>query len=143
MKKKLLITKDIQNEKERYIFLTDDEQDVNREIKEIIIDDDKVRKEIGAYIFKDLYFTKKYKYQNNYDFDFNRKIDNEEVDRQNGSIGLHIITHAGDDYNASEQEIIMKSRDNQEVIVKLGNNDKYIELIEEALKIDEYIKKKR
>ncbi len=62
------------------------------------------------------------------------KIDNEEVDRQNGSIGLHIITHAGDDYNASEQEIIMKSRDNQEVIVKLGNNDKYIELIEEALK---------
>lgn len=142
LEKETLIQKDIQNEKERYIFLTDDEQDVNREIKEIIIDDDKVRKEIGAYIFKDLYFTKKYKYQNNYDFDFNRKIDNEEVDRQNGSIGLHIITHAGDDYNASEQEIIMKSRDNQEVIVKLGNNDKYIELIEEALKIDEYIKKK-
>ena len=142
LEKETLIQKDIQNEKERYIFLTDDEQDVNREIKEIRIDDDKVRKEIGAYIFKDLYFTKKYKYQNNYDFDFNRKIDNEEVDRQNGSIGLHIITHAGDDYNASEQEIIMKSRDNQEVIVKLGNNDKYIELIEEALKIDEYIKKK-
>lgn len=142
LEKETLIQKDIQNEKERYIFLTDDEQDVNREIKEIRIDDDKVRKEIGAYIFKELYFTKKYKYQNNYDFDFNRKIDNEEVDRQNGSIGLHIITHAGDDYNASEQEIIMKSRDNQEVIVKLGNNDKYIELIEEALKIDEYIKKK-
>ena len=142
LEKETLIQKDIQNEKERYIFLTDDEQDVNREIKEIRIDDDKVRREIGGYIFKDLYFTKKYKYQNNYDFDFNRKIDNEEVDRQNGSIGLHIITHAGDDYNASEQEIIMKSRDNQEVIVKLGNNDKYIELIEEALKIDEYIKKK-
>lgn len=90
LEKETLIQKDIQNEKERYIFLTDDEQDVNREIKEIIIDDDKVRKEIGAYIFKDLYFTKKYKYQNNYDFDFNRKIDNEEVDRQNGSIGLLI-----------------------------------------------------
>ena len=135
LEKETLIQKDIQNEKERYIFLTDDEQDVNREIKEIRIDDDKVRREIGGYIFKDLYFTKKYKYQNNYDFDFNRKIDNEEVDRQNGSIGLHIITHAGDDYNASEQEIIMKSRDNQEVIVKLGNNDKYIELIEEALKM--------
>ena len=142
LEKETLIQKDIQNEKERYIFLTDDEQDVNREIKEIRIDEEKVRKEIGGYIFNDLYHIKKYRYQDNYDFDFNRKIDNEEVGRQNGNLCLHILTPASNDYNTSKQELIMKSDMNKEVIVKLGNSDKYLELIEEALKIDEYIKKK-
>lgn len=141
LEKETLIQKDIQNDIERYIFLTDDEQDVNREIKDIRIDEETIRKEIGGYIFNDLYHIKKYRYQDNYDFEINRKIDNEEVGRQVGHLCIHILTPASKDYNASKQELIMKS-DNKEVIVKLGSSDKYLELMEEALKIDNYIKKK-
>lgn len=142
LERETLIQKDIQDEKERYIFLTDDEQDVNREIKDIQIDAGSIRKEIGGYIFNDLYYIKKYRYEDNYDFDVKRKIDNEDVGRQNGNLCINILTHENNEHNASKQELIMKSDLNKEIIVKLGSSDKYIEIIEEYLKIDKYITKK-
>ncbi|MEG0855804.1 MAG: BREX system P-loop protein BrxC [Terrisporobacter sp.] len=142
LEKETLIQKDTQNEKERYIFLTDDEQDVSREIKDITLDDGSVRNEIGGYIFDEIYAIKKYRYKDIYDFDINRKIDGEPHKRQIGNFGIHILSHNSSNYNASQQELMMKSKDNNEVIVRLGNNDKYVELLEEALKIDSYIKKK-
>lgn len=140
LEKETLIQKDIQNEKERYIFLTDDEQDVNREIKGIKLEDDQIRKAIEGDIFGSLYDTKKYRYQKNYDFDLSKKVDGKG--RDIGSLCLHIITPDGNDYNTSKQDLIMKSDLNKEVIVKLGGSDKYIELIREYLQIDEYIKRK-
>lgn len=141
LEKENLIQKDIQNDVERYIFLTDDEQDVNREIKAIKIDEESIRKEIGGYIFSDLYSIKKYRYQDKYDFEFGRKVDSKEVGRQNGYLCINILTHENSDHSASKQKLIMLSDANKEVIVKLGGNDRYIELIRDYLKIDSYITK--
>ena len=133
-----LIQKDIQNEIERYIFLTDDEQDVNREINNIKIDEEEIRKEIGGYIFNDLYDTKKYRYEEKYDFEINRKVDDKDQGRQIGYLGINILTHMNSEYNSSKENLSMKSISNKEIIIKLANNDKYIELIESYLKIKSY-----
>ena len=65
----------IQKNGEHYIFLTDDEQDINREIKQMNIDEDIVKRELANYIFQDLYEDKRFNYNKVYSFSFNQKMD--------------------------------------------------------------------
>ena len=50
-------------------------------------------------------------------------------------IGIHILSPLSDDYHKSEQELMMMTQGTDEMIVKLGGNEAYVEEMEEALKI--------
>lgn len=58
-----------------YMFLTDEEQDIARDIKNTDVDSATVVSQIGSLIFDDIYSNKKYRYNNKYDFDFNCCVD--------------------------------------------------------------------
>src|SRR5690625_4221057 len=60
--RKLISQTLIQKNGEEYIFLTDDEQDVNREIKSVLVEEEKNKKQLAEYIFQELYEKKKYRY---------------------------------------------------------------------------------
>ncbi len=132
----------IQKNGEYYLFLTDDEQDINREIKNLMIDEDLVKRELATYIFQDLYEEKRFRYSSQYLFPFNQKMDEKNYGNQVSSIGLEILSPLSDQYENPDQVLMMKTSGSGEMIVKLGGNETYIEEIEEALRIEEYRKKK-
>jgi hypothetical protein len=140
--RKLILQTLIQKNGDLYIFLTDDEQDINREIKSLNIDEDVVKREIANYIFQDLYDDKKFRYSSQYSFSYNQKMDEKNIGNQTASIGISILSPMSDHYGKSEQELMMMSSGNGEVLLKLGGSESYIEEMEEVLKIEEYRKKK-
>lgn len=140
--RKLISQTLIQKHGDIYIFLTDDEQDINREIKGIKIDEDVLKRELANYIFQDLYDDKKYRYSSQYQFAFNQKMDEKHYGNQTSPIGINILSPLSDHYEKSDQELMMMSSGTGEMILKLGGNGTYLEEIEEALKIEEYLKKK-
>lgn len=140
--RKLISQTLVQKNGEYFIFLTDDEQDINREIKTINVDEDLIKRELANYIFQDLYDEKKYRYSSVYSFSYNQKMDEKNYGNQTSSIGINILSPLSDHYGKSDQELMMMSSGNDELIIKLGGNESYIEEMEEVLKIEEYRKKK-
>lgn len=131
----------IEKHGEVYSFLTNDEQDINREIKNIHVDAGNVIEKIGEKLFSEIYPDKKYRYTKDYDFSFNTMIDNRPISAQSADIGLHILTAYSDvhlDY--SEQELKMMSMRENNVIVKLPPTTDFLDEMESALKIDAYLR---
>ncbi len=133
----------VQKNADEYRFLTDDEQDVNREIKNTLIDVSAVVDAIGKYIFNDIYDDQKYQYNKRYPIPFNRKIDESNLGNQTARIGLRLLTRASDDYDAAEAELKMASAGSNDLIIRLDDYSDYFEEMQEALKIERFDKVKK
>lgn len=138
-----------------YSFLTDAEQDVNREIKNETIEQGETLTYASNLLF-DLIGENKYKYNNRYSFVFNQSIDNKLIGAQKGDIGVKIISPYYDFNFSSSQSNIAEFTESEkirnglrnlsneaDIIVYLGNNFKAFEEIEELLKIQKYMDKNR
>jgi len=136
--RKLMSQTLIQKNGDHYIFLTDQEQDINREIKSVKIEEDKLKRELYTDVFQGLYDEKRFNYSRDYSFAFNHKMDEKNYGNQSASIGVHMLSPLSDDYHKSDEELMMMTQNTDEMIVKLGGNDDYIEEMEESLKISEY-----
>src|SRR5699024_3130537 len=62
--RKLISQNLIQKNGDVYIFLTDDEQDINRDIKATKVEEEIVKREISNYIYQDLFDDRKFRYKN-------------------------------------------------------------------------------
>lgn len=121
-----------------YNFLTDEEQDIAREIKNTTVDTAAIVERIGNLIFGDIYTTKKYKY-GKYDFPFDQQVDTTTVGAITGGMRLRIMTIAAD---ANErQELRLMSESSGCAIVVLAETP-YYELLENAMKIRKYVKQR-
>ncbi|MEK5357899.1 BREX system P-loop protein BrxC [Paenibacillus sp. FSL L8-0709] len=140
--RKLVTQTLIQKNGEFYLFLTDDEQDINREIKGMKIEEDVIKRELANYIYQDLYDDKRYRYSAQYQFPYNQKMDEKNIGNQTSSIGINILSPLSDHYAKSEQELMLMSSGTGEMILKLGANEAYVDEVEEVLRIEEYRKKK-
>jgi len=133
----------IQKNGNEYIFLTNAEQDVNREIKNISVDIGEVILKVGEIIFEEIYQDKKYRYSSRYNFGFNQVIDDRARGNQNNEIGIKIITP----YYASGEELseqvlkLMSARDNN-LIVKLPMDASFLEEMEEVMRIHTFLRQK-
>ncbi|NLG19090.1 MAG: BREX system P-loop protein BrxC, partial [Fibrobacter sp.] len=133
----------VQKNADDYRFLTDDEQDINREIENTVLDEILVVEAIGKYIFGDIYEDQKYKYNNRYNFAFNSKIDEKGIGNQTAKIGIRFLTKASDDYDADEAALKMASADKNDLIIRLDGNSEYFEEMKQALKIERFDKTKK
>ena len=124
---------------DNYDFLTDDEQDIAREIRGTTIDSAQIINQIGEIIFSDLYISKKFKY-GKYDIDFDKLVDDVHINTPTNGIKLRIITQASDLYNAGESTWLMRSSANNEAFVVLNGEYKYFDELESAAKIQKYVK---
>lgn len=140
--RKLIAQTLIQKNGDYYLFLTDDEQDINREIKQVKIDEDIIKRELANYIFHDIYYEKKYTYSKEYSFSYNQKMDEKNYGKQSSNIGIQIVSPLSDLYQKSEQEMMLMTSGSDEVLIKLNGNESYIEEMEETLRIEEFRKKK-
>ena len=114
-----------------YTFLTDDEQDIERDIRNTPI--------IAQIVFGDIYLSKKFKYDK-YDFPYDRFVDETPIGQLTGAIRLRILTVASDMYNKGEQALLMKSGVDNEAILVLSDQYPYFDDLENAAKIRKYVK---
>lgn len=125
---------------ESWSFLTDDEQDIAREIRATIIDSAQIISNIGSTIFNDLYPNKKYRYQDKYDFDFDKIVDDSYQSSPTGGMKIRVITQASDLYNAGESTWRMRTQADGEAYIVLSSEFPYFDEIESAMKIRKYVK---
>lgn len=124
-----------------YMFLTDEEQDIARDIKNTEIDTSAIVSKLGDIIFSNIYTEKKYKY-NKYDFEFNKGVDSQNIGNTlTDAMKLHFMTVAADPTDLQELKLITDSKDKQAIVV-LSDDYSYYENIETSLKIKKYIKQK-
>lgn len=122
-----------------YDFLTDDEQDISREIRATIVDTAQTINSIGQIIFDDLYTSKKFRY-GKYDFDFDKLVDDTQINTPTGGIKLRIITESSDLYAQGEGQWIFNTQINKEAYVVLNTENSYFDELVNAAKIKKYIK---
>ena len=123
---------------DRYNFLTDEEQNIQREIKNTHVDTASIVEGIAHIIFGDIYTTKKYRY-GKYDFPFNQMVDDITVGAITGGMRLHFFTVATDYAEKSPMHLLSESACNEAVI--LLADTPYYEVLENAMKIRKYVKK--
>lgn len=119
-----------------YNFLTDEEQDIAREIKDTSVDTAQIIERIGHLVFGDIYDKKKYRYMI-YDFPYDQYVDGQANGSVTGGMKLQIYSIATDD--TEKNELRLQTNSKGQAIVVLGDG-KYYELIENALKIRKYVK---
>lgn len=130
----------VQKNGELYIFLTDDEQDINKEINNISIEISETINKVGEIVFEEIYKNNKFRYSPKRDFSFNKYIDSTSYGLANSEIGIRIITPYNDLDDMSEQDLRMLSARENNVIVKLANDTTFLEEIESSLKIERYMR---
>ena len=130
----------VQKNGELYIFLTDDEQDINNEINNISIEISETINKVGEIVFEEIYKNNKFRYSPKRDFSFNKYIDSTSYGLANNEIGIRIITPYNDLDDMSEQDLRMLSARENNVIIKLANDTTFLEEIESSLKIERYMR---
>ncbi len=122
-----------------YQFLTDEEQDIQKEIyTNTVVDTADVVTEIGKTIFEDIYGIKKYR-QGNYDFPFDQKVDDIPIGAVNGGMCLRILTAAADVGDKTELTLLTDSKGKAFVVLA---DLPYYESLQRAMQVDKYAKGK-
>ncbi len=138
----------VQKNGDIYVFLTDEEQEINREIESQSVEMAEIINRASELIFQDIVTDKdlangKYKYNKfngRYAFNYNQIVDERSFkSTQKYDIGVHIITPASD-CGTDEITLRMKSGEGKEVLVLLPNDRAFIDEIRRYLKIEKYLR---
>lgn len=121
-----------------YNFLTDEEQDIQREIKSTPVDTATIVERIAQMVYGDIYTSKKFRY-GKYDFAFDQMVDGVTVGAVTGGMKLRFLTVATDAIEKSEIRLMTESM-NQAIVVL--NDTPYYESLENAMKIRKYVKQR-
>ena len=120
-----------------YNFLTDEEQDIAREIRNTPVDDNAIVTKIGNIIFNDIYPSKKFN-DGLYNVSFDQMADEITFGTVTGGMRLHILTDAYD--STKKNKLTLMAESSGQVIVVLSEAP-YYELIRNAMKIDRFARK--
>jgi len=128
----------IQRNNDEYKFLTDEEQEINREIKQIIIDQNGITDYLKRIVFDYILTDSKFTYKNK-NFPLTKYIDNNKYS-QEYEIGIKVITSLKElDYT----EVMMQSmRENKYVFIKLEISTLIYDEIINYLQVEEYRRSK-
>ena len=129
--KKLIKETLVQKNGEIYIFLTNEEQEINNAINNESVEMGEIIGEASTVIFEEIYTEKKYRYSNRYD----RFLKG----NQSNDIGVTVITPYGGDYADSALRLL--SAQESSVIVKLPNDSTFLDEITESIKIYKFLNK--
>lgn len=129
-----------------YTFLTNEEQDINREIVNMDVPSANLLNSLGEIIFSDILDMKKYTYHPfedkksiNYTFDLSRWIDDRVMGMASADLGVRVITPYSDNYQVPELLLQLSSRENQ-VVVELDETGTFYDDMEMIMKIDQYFR---
>ena len=133
----------VQKNGELYVFLTDEEQEINRAIESQNVDSGEVIAKVSEMIFDGLYDEKKYRYpafNGRYAFAFNQIVDDKPYKaNQSNDITLKILTPNSDE-RADERTMRIISGQSSCVLVVLPEDRTFLDEIRSALQIEKFIR---
>ena len=133
----------VQKNGDSYVFLTDEEQEVNIWIEREDVDNADVINKVSELIFEDIYTEKKYRYpkfNGRYTFNFNQSVDDRPYkSSQSNDIGVHIFTPASE--ITDELTKRMMSGQGHEVLVVLPNDRSFMDEVQMYLKIEKFLRR--
>ena len=133
----------VQKNGDIYVFLTDEEQEINRAIESQNVDSGEVIAKVSEMIFDGFYDEKKYRYpafNGRYAFAFNQVVDEKPYKaNQNNDITLKILTPNSDE-RADETTMRILSGQTSCVLVVLPDDRAFLDEIRSALQIEKFIR---
>jgi hypothetical protein len=126
---------------DNYSFLTDEEQEIAKGIRNTSVDTAAIVRSIGQTIFSAIYPLKKIKY-NKYDFAYDQYVDDVIFGAATGGVRLRLVTTVNDYHKAAKQKLLNDSQVNNEAIVVMSREVHYFEELETAARIHKYVKQK-
>lgn len=133
----------VQKNGEIYVFLTDEEQEINREIESQSVEMAEIINKVSEMIFEDILVDKKYKYpafNGRYSFNFNQIVDDRSYKpTQNFDMGVRVLTPASD-YGTDEITLRLVSGQGREVLVVLPDDRAFMDEIQRYLKIEKFLR---
>lgn len=132
----------VQKNGDLYIFLTNEEQEINREIERQDIETPAITKKISELIYAGILTEDRVSYNkfgNRYNFGFNRFVDGEPYrSNQAFDIGVDIITPHSEK-NGIESNLRMSSQRENIIYIDLPNDRAFIDEIRTEMKIAKYL----
>lgn len=125
-----------------YVFLTDEEQEINREIERQEVDHNIVLQKVAELIFDDIFPDKKYRcsvFGGRYAFAYNQAVDDQPYKAtQNHDIGLCVLTSRYDG-GLDDSTLRIKSGQEKEVLVVLPDDMAFWNELRTYLKIEKFL----
>lgn len=132
----------VQKNGDLYIFLTNEEQEINREIDRQHIEVQALTRKISEMIYAGILSDDKVSYSkfgNRYNFEFNRFVDGDPYrSNQSFEVGIDIITPNSEN-NGVESSLRMASQRESIVYVDLPNDRAFMDEIRTEMKIERYL----
>jgi hypothetical protein len=133
----------VQKNGDVYVFLTDEEQEINREIESQNVEMSEIINKVSELIFEDIFRDKKYRYplfNGRYSFAFNQFVDDRPYKaNQSHDIGVKVLT-PNSDYGYEDTTLRMVSGQSKEVLVVLPDDSAFLDEIRSVLKIEKYLR---
>jgi len=129
----------IQRRGEEYEFLTDDEKDVEQEIKNTEVEPTEVGSELAKVLFDQVLKNKKIRYdENGQDYAFSRKLDDQLHGREH-ELDIHIISPFHD--HAGKEELMrMQSMGRDELIVLMEPDERLMRDLMMYKRTEKYVR---
>lgn len=133
---------------DNYFFLTSEERDINREIKNVELGSAEEAKLVGELVFEDvLKGYRKHRFSaNKMDFSFNRVCDAHPVgNRTEGALVVSVMSPLADDYELYQEDgkcVLESIREDGQVLIRLRNDENLGRELRTLLRTDKYIRTK-
>lgn len=130
----------LQRSGELFEFLTDKEKDVEQEIKTTTVEDSQVMAALQTTIFNDVLRTNKIRFEdNNQDYAFAQKIDDNLVKGKPDDVAVNVVTTEHPNFG-QEAVLIAQNMGRADLMVILPPEGRLTDLIRTYLKTEKYIK---
>jgi len=129
----------IQRNGEQYEFLTDEEKDIEQEIKNTDVENTDVSDELAKIIFENVIKNRKIRYENGQDYNFSHKLDDKILIGREYELAINIISPFHE--NSGKEDILkMQSLGRDELLVIMPPDDRLIRDILMYKKTEKYIR---
>ncbi|MBP1547887.1 MAG: BREX system P-loop protein BrxC [Oscillospiraceae bacterium] len=132
----------VQKNGENYVFLTNEEQEINKSISQQPVEPTEITAEISSLIFQGIYSEDKYRCNHlngRYNFRFNQVVDDKMLrTNQNHDITVKFITPAGDE-SRDDATLRISSTQDRAVLVVLPDDRSFIDEIIRAKQIEKFL----
>lgn len=133
----------VQKNGDVYVFLTEEEQEIGRDINRQNVEMTDIIHRTADMIYTQILTESKYKYpkfNGRYTFSYNQQVDDQPFKvNQNYDIGVRVLTPYYSD-GTDEQRLRLMSGQGREVLVVLPDDREFLNEISQAMKIEKYLR---
>lgn len=128
----------IQRNGDVYEFLTDEEKDVEQEIKNTDVENSDISKQLEDLLFDGVIRQRKIRYENGQDYAYTRKLDDRALSRES-ELAIHIVSPLSDNFENLQMQG-MQSMGKDELRVVLPADSRFMQDLSMYKRTEKYIR---